>query len=157
MNKKCLIFAPNNYCLVLWCAVIWLQRYEFENCTILTFVLHIDYSNYLYNCLCIFSVITSCVGNISFLFNTISDTFRINQQNENVSSLALKFLLRKTINPTKETVYQLLEEFKQLSMPCALNENYLGPTSLPLYFYVGHQLLEEMGLIQECGPVKKHT
>lgn len=40
-------------------------------------------------------------------------------------------------------------------MPCALNEKYLGPSTLPLYFYFGHQVLEEMGLIKECGPVKK--
>uniref|UniRef100_A0A8W8NQX3 TRPM SLOG domain-containing protein n=1 Tax=Magallana gigas TaxID=29159 RepID=A0A8W8NQX3_MAGGI len=82
-----------------------------------------------------------------------NDKIQSNQENKN--SLAFKFLLRTTINPTKETVYQLLEEFKQLSMPCALNEKHLGPTSLPLYFNVGLQLLEEMGLIQECGPALK--
>lgn len=82
-----------------------------------------------------------------------NDKFRISQQNKKVSSLTLKFLLRNNINPTKETVYQFLEDFKQLSKPYAVNETYQGPTSLPLYYYFGHLLLEEMGMIKECGPI----
>uniref|UniRef100_K1PPB1 TRPM SLOG domain-containing protein n=1 Tax=Magallana gigas TaxID=29159 RepID=K1PPB1_MAGGI len=70
-----------------------------------------------------------------------------------ISFAGKQFLLRNNINPTKETVYQFLEDFKQLSKPYAVNETYQGPTSLPLYYYFGHLLLEEMGMIKECGPI----
>lgn len=40
------------------------------------------------------------------------------------------------------------------SRPYVLNPKYSTPTSLPLYFYFGYQILQESNLMEACGPVR---
>lgn len=50
----------------------------------------------------------------------------------------------------------MFEEFKD-SRPYILNPKFSAPTSLPLYFYFGHQLFLESGLMEQGGPVSKES
>ncbi|XP_052693640.1 transient receptor potential cation channel subfamily M member 2-like [Crassostrea angulata] len=68
------------------------------------------------------------------------------------SSLAWKLLRRNFVSPEEQIIHQVLEGFKE-SRPYVLNPQYSSPTSLPLYFYFGYQLLQELDLTEECGPV----
>lgn len=68
------------------------------------------------------------------------------------SSLAWKLLRRNFVSPEEKIIHQVLEGFKE-SKPYILNPKYSTPTSLPLYFYFGYQLLQESELTEECGPV----
>lgn len=49
-------------------------------------------------------------------------------------------------------IIPLFNEFKE-SRPFILNPMYSTPTSLPLYFFFGYQLLQESDLMKKCGPV----
>ncbi|XP_065938117.1 transient receptor potential cation channel subfamily M member-like 2 isoform X1 [Magallana gigas] len=69
------------------------------------------------------------------------------------SSLAWKLLRRNSVNPEKKIIDQILGGFKLESRPYVLNPKFSTPTSLPLYFYFGYQLLQESDLLEECGPV----
>lgn len=51
-----------------------------------------------------------------------------------------------------EFIIPLFNEFKE-SRPFILNPMYSTPTSLPLYFFFGYQLLQESDLMKRCGPV----
>lgn len=70
------------------------------------------------------------------------------------SSLAWKLLRRNSVNPEEDAINQILGGFKEGSRPYVLNPKYSTPTSLPLYFYFGYQLLQESGHMEECGPVR---
>lgn len=70
------------------------------------------------------------------------------------SSLAWKLLRRNSVNPEKKIIDQILGGFKLESRPYVLNPKFSTPTSLPLYFYFGYQLLQESDLLEECGPVR---
>eukprot|EP00105_Crassostrea_gigas_P038065 XP_019922213.1 PREDICTED: uncharacterized protein LOC105326905 isoform X5 [Crassostrea gigas] len=76
----------------------------------------------------------------------------VNENTNKGSSLAWKLLRRNFVSPEEKIIYQVLEGFKE-SKPYVLNPKYSTPTSLPLYFYFGYQLLQELELIEECGPV----
>ncbi|XP_052693613.1 transient receptor potential cation channel subfamily M member-like 2 [Crassostrea angulata] len=69
------------------------------------------------------------------------------------SSLAWKLLRRNSVNPEEDAINQILGGFKEGSRPYVLNPKYSTPTSLPLYFYFGYQLLQESGHMEECGPI----
>lgn len=69
------------------------------------------------------------------------------------SSLAWKLLRRNSVNPEKKVIDQILGGFKLESRPYVLNPKYSTPTSLPLYFYFGYQILQESNLMEDCGPV----
>lgn len=66
-------------------------------------------------------------------------------------SLAWK-LLRRNFTSPEENIKGVLKGFKE-SRPYVLNPKYSTPTSLPLYFYFGYQLLQEYNKVVECGPV----
>lgn len=68
-------------------------------------------------------------------------------------SLAWKLMRRNSIKPEEKAMNLLLEGYKRESRPYVLNPKYTSPTSLPLYFYFGYQLLLESKLMQECGHV----
>lgn len=67
-------------------------------------------------------------------------------------SLAWKLLRPNSTNP--RFIIPLFEQFKE-SRPYILNPKYSAPTSLPLYFFFGYQLLQESDLMDECGPVSE--
>ncbi|XP_078329885.1 transient receptor potential cation channel subfamily M member-like 2 [Crassostrea virginica] len=68
-------------------------------------------------------------------------------------SLAWKLMRRNSIKPEEKAMNLLLEGYKRESRPYVLNPKYTSPTSLPLYFYFGYQLLLESKLMQECGHI----
>nr|XP_034319464.1 transient receptor potential cation channel subfamily M member-like 2 [Crassostrea gigas] len=67
-------------------------------------------------------------------------------------SLAWKLLRRNFTSPEEKIIKKVLIGYKE-SRPYVLNPKYSTPTSLPLYFYFGYQLLQEYNKIVECGPV----
>lgn len=52
-----------------------------------------------------------------------------------------------------DTMDQILEEYKKASRPYVLKPKYTSPTSLPLYFYFGYQLLQELEAMKQSGHV----
>lgn len=62
-------------------------------------------------------------------------------------------LIKKSIHPVKIVLKRMLKRFKIKSKPCVINPKYSKPTSLPLYFYFGYQLLQESKCLDECAPV----
>lgn len=52
------------------------------------------------------------------------------------------------------TLKELIEKYKKQPRRNVLNASFTSPTSLPLYFYFGYQLLEESTQWQECGHVR---
>lgn len=69
------------------------------------------------------------------------------------SSITWKLLSKNSISPEEDTIHELLEGYKKESRPGVLNPKFTSPTSLPLYFYFGYQLLQESDLLQKCGHV----
>ena len=67
----------------------------------------------------------------------------INQNTENPSE-------QKT---TTEDAYADRASLTWSSIPGVLNPKFTSPTSLPLYFYFGYQLLQESDLLQKFGHV----
>lgn len=51
------------------------------------------------------------------------------------------------------TLKELIEKYKKRPRRNVLNPSFTSPTSLPLYFYIGYQLLEESNQWHECGHV----
>lgn len=62
-------------------------------------------------------------------------------------------LIKKSIHPVEIVLKRMLKRFKIKSKPCVINPKYSKPTSLPLYFYFGYQLLQESKCLDECAPV----
>lgn len=73
------------------------------------------------------------------------------------TSLAWKLLRRNSVRPEEKNMKQLLEAFKKKSRPYVLSPKYSTPTSLPLYFYFGYQLLQESELMKKCGHVRSYN
>ncbi|XP_056002346.1 transient receptor potential cation channel subfamily M member 2-like isoform X2 [Ostrea edulis] len=67
------------------------------------------------------------------------------------SSVAWKLLKRNSVRPEETMMNQLLEDYKKESRAYVLNPKYASPTSLPLYFYFGYQLLQESKLLMDSG------
>lgn len=76
--------------------------------------------------------------------------FSSDDNNMTGSTIATKFSCNPEIKP------QSLEGYEKDFRPYVLNPKYSCPTSLPLYFYFGYQLLQEKGQMKECGPVRHH-
>ena len=66
-------------------------------------------------------------------------------------SLASKLMIRS--NSIGPEINDLLEEYKKESRPYVLNPKYTSPSSLPLYFYFGYQLLQETNEMKTSGHV----
>lgn len=78
----------------------------------------------------------------------------VNNDNSD-KKISLAWRLLRTNSTSAKFITPLLEEFKE-SRPYILNPKYSAPTSLPLYFFFGYQLLQESSdLMEECGPVSK--
>lgn len=78
------------------------------------------------------------------------DTF-----NTNGSSITWRLLRQNSVQPQEKTMYEILEGYKKQPVPDVLNQKFTSPTSLPLYFYFGYQLLKESHLMQKCGHVRQ--
>lgn len=69
-------------------------------------------------------------------------------------SLAWKLLrIQRNATSPEENIKGFLKGYKD-SRPYVLNPKYSTPTSLPLYFYFGYQLLQEYNKVVECGPAR---
>nr|XP_022311194.1 uncharacterized protein LOC111116490 [Crassostrea virginica] len=66
-------------------------------------------------------------------------------------SLASKLMIRS--NSIGPEINDLLEDYKKESRPYVLNPKYTSPSSLPLYFYFGYQLLQETNEMKKSGPI----
>lgn len=75
-----------------------------------------------------------------------------NVQSTKKFSLASNLFGKNSTSP--EVIIPLFKEFKE-SRPYMLNPKYSAPTSLPLYFFFGYQLLQESDHMNKCGPVSK--
>ena len=69
------------------------------------------------------------------------------------SSITWKLLRKNSVRPEEKTMNEILEGYKKQPVPDVLNQKFTSPTSLPLYFYIGYQLLKESRLMQKCGHV----
>lgn len=72
----------------------------------------------------------------------------------NVSSITGKQLKDNSRKLEETTLKELIEKYKKQPRRNVLNPSFASPTSLPLYFYFGYQLLEESTQWQECGHVR---
>lgn len=70
-------------------------------------------------------------------------------------SVTLNFISKKSIHPVENVLKRMMKSFKKQSKPCVINPKYSKPTSLPLYFYFGYQLLQESKCLDECAPVSQ--
>lgn len=69
--------------------------------------------------------------------------------------LTMSLISKKSIHPVKNVLKLMMKHFKKQSKPCVINPKYSKPTSLPLYFYFGYQLLQESKFQDECAPVSQ--
>lgn len=67
-------------------------------------------------------------------------------------TISLAWTLLSTKEKSPQFIIPLFEELKE-SRPFILNPKISAPTSLPLYFYFGYQLLQESTHMEICGPV----
>lgn len=63
---------------------------------------------------------------------------------------------RFSFNKEDKLTNQSLKGYEKDFRPYVLNPKYSCPTSLPLYFYFGYQLLQEKKQMKDCGPVRHH-
>lgn len=70
------------------------------------------------------------------------------------SSVAWKLVKRNSVQPEQKKMMQLLGDYKKESRAYVLNPKFASPTSLPLYFYFGYQLLQESNLLMRSGRVR---
>ena len=70
------------------------------------------------------------------------------------STITWRLLRKNSIKPEEKTIHEFLEEYQKEPRPGILNPKFTSPTSLPLYFYFGYQLLQESDLLQKCGHVR---
>lgn len=61
---------------------------------------------------------------------------------------------RFSFNKEDKLTNQSLKGYEKDFRPYVLNPKYSCPTSLPLYFYFGYQLLQEKKQMKDCGPVR---
>ncbi|XP_056002348.1 uncharacterized protein LOC125661864 isoform X2 [Ostrea edulis] len=69
------------------------------------------------------------------------------------SSVAWKLVKRNSVQPEQKKMMQLLGDYKKESRAYVLNPKFASPTSLPLYFYFGYQLLQESNLLMRSGRI----
>lgn len=61
-----------------------------------------------------------------------------------------------TIDKDTDVSKSSLVKIKRETRSHVLNSLYATPTSLPLYFYFGYQLLQESNSLEKCGDVRKY-
>ena len=71
----------------------------------------------------------------------------------NGSSITEEQLNNNSMKLEEITLKELIEKYKKQPRRNVLNPSFTSPTSLPLYFYIGYQLLEKSSQWQECGHV----
>nr|XP_022311262.1 uncharacterized protein LOC111116556 [Crassostrea virginica] len=69
------------------------------------------------------------------------------------SSITWKLLGKSSSSLEGQTIKELLGRYKNEQRPDVLNPNFTSPTSLPLYFYFGYQILQETNKFHECGNI----
>lgn len=72
-----------------------------------------------------------------------------NDHNTTGSTISKRFSFNKEDKLTNQSLKGYEKDFR----PYVLNPKYSCPTSLPLYFYFGYQLLQEKKQMKDCGPV----
>lgn len=70
--------------------------------------------------------------------------------NQQKTSLCWKFLRRNSINPQEKSFYDTLEGSNKVRQ-YVFDPKYSAPTSLPLSFFVGYQVLHESGTWDQGG------
>lgn len=71
----------------------------------------------------------------------------------NGSKIKVRSVASKVMKLDKHNMDQMLEEYKKESRPYVLKPKYTSPTSLPLYFFFGYQLLQERNAMKKSGHV----
>ncbi|XP_056003652.1 transient receptor potential cation channel subfamily M member 2-like [Ostrea edulis] len=71
---------------------------------------------------------------------------------DNKLSIAFKMLNPDLDTPPKEQLTQVLDHYKEPRMN-VMKSTFSTPSSLPLYFFIGYQLLVECKLLQDCGHI----
>jgi hypothetical protein len=74
----------------------------------------------------------------------------------NTYSIGFTLLNQESVIPQTDQMTQVLNEYKE-SRAYAMKSTFSTPSSLPLYFYFGYQLLQESKLLQSCGHVSKRS
>ena len=69
------------------------------------------------------------------------------------SSITWNLLGKSSSSLEGQTIKELLGRYKNEQRPDVLNPKFTSPTSLPLYFYFGYQILQETNKFHECGNV----
>jgi hypothetical protein len=65
------------------------------------------------------------------------------------SAMGWKFLRSNSVKPERGVMNDLLVDYQKDSRAYVLNPQYASPTSLPLYYYIGYQILQESQESQE--------
>ena len=89
--------------------------------------------------------------NVSEKKNQQADEKQPESSSFKVSSLTSELMSLK--NSDKPDINKILEEYKKESRPYVLKPKYTSPSSLPLYFYFGYQLLQEQAAMEKSGHV----
>lgn len=71
----------------------------------------------------------------------------------NTYSIGFTMINQDSITPQTVHMAQVLNKYKE-SRTHAMESTFSKPSSLPLYFYFGYQLLQESNLLQDCGHVR---
>ncbi|XP_078311840.1 transient receptor potential cation channel subfamily M member 2-like isoform X3 [Crassostrea virginica] len=69
------------------------------------------------------------------------------------SSITMQQLKKNSMKLEKITIKKLIESYKKQPRRDVLDPSFTSPTSLPLYFYFGFQLLQESNQWEECGHI----
>ncbi|XP_056002351.1 uncharacterized protein LOC125661865 isoform X2 [Ostrea edulis] len=67
-------------------------------------------------------------------------------------SIGFTKLNQDSVTPQTKQMTQVLNEYKE-SRTYVIQSTFSTPSSLPLYFYFGYQLLQESNLLQSCGHI----
>lgn len=76
---------------------------------------------------------------------TMGDTFR--------HSLKDPSLAKMHLTKDSKDIKEFREKLKWKTKTYVLNPEYCNATTLPLYFFFGYQILQELKLMQTCGDV----
>ncbi|XP_056002354.1 transient receptor potential cation channel subfamily M member 2-like isoform X2 [Ostrea edulis] len=85
--------------------------------------------------------------------NTSCPILKMNGLKMAKSSVAWELLNNNSVKLEENTMNRLLEDYKKESRSYVLSPKYASPTSLPLYFYFGYQLLQELKLLPKSGHI----
>lgn len=87
--------------------------------------------------------------------NLSSFKYFVGSQNNPDKNISLAWELLNTNEKKEKDPQFIIPLFKELkeTRPYILNPKISAPTSLPLYFFFGYQLLQESPHMEKCGPV----